>query len=503
MKKLQKKEEWNITYLISSDNIQDLDGIIDKISGTVDLVWNELIYILWNVVKIVKPNNLEKRLFWFSEYDINTFLYEVLNIDNSWKYLLFQEVVNNIDLTNMSKEEFISFIWWDYKAYLLKKIASKLSKLVDSSVNWIAIKASANYIFRKNFTKVNVKLWEIIKKAFSSADFKLLYAMVWLKIQKVIFEDKDKFIRDWFNSFYDNQFLKDINLIKFSENQIITYHEHIIKKYKKYLVEYYIDNSELLGFNIDKPLLIWLIDSLIKKEEIIKIYKFLSSKIIDWLVWKETNIIVNYLSYIFSWKIIMKWKFKYKLPVLNISFFPNNINSFREVIQLIKKYVNLYKISIKEINDIKETILLKNNQIKLYQNNIFRLSNEINVLESVLRELNIKIKNKKNIITKLENDKNNKWILNYIKNTFKNNDDIKRHYEEIQELRFRISKLNMQVKDKKSEKFKYKYLIKDIDLSGINSKLENKKKELLDLENRYIIIIDDLFKNLIKKKRKI
>ncbi len=499
MKEFQKKEEGNVTYLIYSNKIKETEKIIDNIN----LVWNELIYVLWNVIKIVKPNDWEKRLLWFSENDINNFLCEVLSIDNSWKYLIFKEVINNIDFSNMSEDDFSKFILWDYKKFLLNQIANKLWKLSDNYVNWITIKASANYILRENFSKAVLKIWNIIKKSFSSQDFKLLYAMLWLKLQNLILKDKNIFIEKWFNSFYLNNFLKNIKDIKLSDTDMIIYHEHFIQNFKKYLVEYYIKNKKELWFDIDKSLLIWLIDSIIKKDEIQNIYKMLANNIVVWLVWEHSNILVKYLSVIFSWEFIILHNKKYKLPTLDISVFSDNDLLIYKKIFLIKNCYIMYKNKKKEVNNMSSLYKSKKIELEYVEKNINKITKEKSILENKIKKLSNTLEKIRKKILKIDQEINDRTFLEHLKNTFKEDDNIVNYKKEIKSILSRIWTLDMNLRDRKSELSKYKYIERNVDLKKINDKLKEKKLELYSLEKKYFIIIHSLSKNLIKKKIRI
>jgi O-acetylhomoserine/O-acetylserine sulfhydrylase-like pyridoxal-dependent enzyme len=57
----QIKIDGNTTYVIYKEEIKNPEKTINNVKDIVNLSGNELIYVLGKVVKIIKPNNEEKR----------------------------------------------------------------------------------------------------------------------------------------------------------------------------------------------------------------------------------------------------------------------------------------------------------------------------------------------------------------------------------------------------------------------------------------------------------
>lgn len=489
--KLKDKLDWD-----------NLDKIISKVNEKEKLIWNELIYLFNEEIRILQPKEWEKRFFWFEEKDIKIILEYILNNDNELKYKIFNNVISNISINNDNFKDFIS--WW-YKKVLFNWLVDEIWKLSFWIINSIWVKALSSFVLRENFNNFGKNIVNIIKNNFTKNDYKILYHMLWIRIEKKIIDVKEDLLKDSIDKFYLDFFLKD--LITIDKITYFSNSNYLLSNFKIILSKKILNNTKDKWFNIDSNILNWILSVILKKEEILYFYNELSKKILDWLVnWDYQKIKYIFSKIIFSGDIIILNNIRYKLPDLSISWL-NNFSINDKCFKIRNNILHYYKIK-ENINSMKRLLQNKEEEEKYIINSINKINSEINLLKEEQKQIKEKISNLSTKIANLEKKKNNteKNIFDIYWKIIELN-KINKKLQDIEKIRkkyiWELWTIKRKIIDKDAIKVSKEYLKKWLNIDNIKSNLSKLELENIILEKEYKNILQNLAKSLMKNKKKI
>jgi len=487
----------NIKQIIFKEKIVEKD--LTNLTKTLNLTWNELIYLLEdNIVNIIKPNEYEKRYLWFEENQIEFLLKKLFKI-NEWKNNFLNQIIENIDFSNFSGDEFNNFLNGWYKTYLINEIAKELKKISTNSINEIGIEAASRMLYRKKFNNTTINLSKIIISLLDKHNLDYLNNSLSKKLWNYLIKEKDIFLSDSMDYFYNNFFSKQILKSKDSL-KIMELHIHMIPLYKKITIEYFKKN---IHSEIDNKLITSIINNLIKKEEVLKIYELLVNIFLNEIKIWTLNIVYKYLNNIYTTNnFFAKWK-KYISPNFKIKWITWNIS---QILSSIKKKLilrnsekNILDKNLKRLEQYKKRKILLNNKLTEL---IFKKNNLLDIKEEVKKDI-YKIKQDIKKILEIEyKEKKIYEIINFIKNnnnlekieTLKNNQ--KKKKIELWTVEYNIKNIN-------SEIITISHNKKEISntINSLEKKIEELKENIESIEIEYKNIKLEFIKNLMKRTK--
>jgi len=404
---------WEKTIELSKkyDNINDA---MEEIQEKVLLTWRELLILFEDKLKIVDPDPNERRYNGFKKEYVEEFIKNTLKIDAKTKKLIFMDIVNNIDLSKLNKQQLSDFLNWWYKRYFLTELVKYIDTYVKSNMSIFLYEAWAKYILREIFDELNINfdLTNLVSSKITKDDYVFAWNLIALKIKEYLLQENNisslVLLQEAFDDFYNNHFsifLKRVSNIV----EIFSYHESLILEFKKTLWNYIKENYIL----VDDKLLSKVIDKLFEDVSHNMLYILLAMKLLDSLR-KRDFVAKKYLSLLFSEQVIIIGTKRFKLPRLVLSDFNKEKDVLDELISFLdeisslkenyEKKQQVYQVKINEMKD------LYKKKEKLFQD---KQQLEENLLKFKNQERTIKAE-----INKLEDELINKWFTGRILTAF-------------------------------------------------------------------------------------
>jgi len=476
----------------------NLEKVLQQINKKVKITWKELFILFDNKVKIIYPNKAEKRFNWFSEQEIEEFLLNTLKIQDKEKHKIFLSVVNWIDFSKLSKEEFKAFLSWGYKKYLIQEIANKLIEKVSVNLTGqvkdsiiFSCEAGAKFILREKFKLTNLKLASYLKDFITKADYKIINTLLWARLKDKLFKDPSDFFSNTIGEFY-KQMKNKCNI--FHKEELIVYQEHLIPHIKTFFTEKIKKNLDI----VDDALLEGLVNSFFKKNDVLKTYLILSELFL-WDLKLNNWFVKKYLLNVFSGEIIILKNRRYKLPVLNltdfrwekISILLPKLTQFLSHYDLIKKDY-FWKKTLLEIKKEEKTKLESELNKILYEKyntktNFNKCKQKLAKIRKSIRDINgwnINFKNFKDSLKQAVSAPNKLSIL-------------RKERDELVKLATNYSEKYRNIINKE---LKIKAELKELNIEHLEKSVNDLEIEYKKVEKKYKKLLLEFSQNLMKKK---
>ncbi len=445
-------------------------------------------------LKVLYPNEKEKRFNGFDKNNIDLFLKSVLKINDTEKNKLLEEIINEINFKSFDEFEFIDFVKWNYKQYLIKKFTEKLlqAKFWNNiyevkKIFYYSFEGDSKSIIREKFNLINIKIAELLLKFFKS-DIIDSFNIFPIEFSRKLI--KSNFIVKYINVFSE----------KLSEKPTLQAIDiiNLFPLFKKFFYE------RLLEEWWDKNLAKNLSDLLNKKI----FYRFFTYFLLKQVTLNK-NLLRKILNFFTEERIIYIKKNKYKFiksKLFNQSYLSK---VYPDISTTIKKYYELIdEISLleKKIQNLRQKKEKLERKLKEILNKINKIEQENKKLWTKLRKVNYFLRT--NNFPELDK-KEKKWLMQSIGEILslkilQNKDsDIKEYSNIRKDLLKELTKNSANKIKFMSEKLKIIAELKEINIESYELKLEQAKQDFSNYKEKYKELYYEVYNILLSWIKKV